>query len=102
MAQIIIYISHPYKGKRANKKDVERIISKLIVEYPEHCFVSPIHTFGNWYKKVSYEVGMKWCIELLRVCDKMWVFGEYSKSKGCVMEINYCMDNEIDYWIKQG
>lgn len=95
----LIYISHPYSAKEENKLKVESIVRKLAKEHPEHTYISPIHTFGFTYNDFDYETGLNMCLELLRRCDMMYVFGDYQNSKGCKEEIKFCEDNGIEYKI---
>ena len=95
----MIYISHPYGGKRENIGEIEEIVTGLLIEYPHITFVSPVHTFGFLYDKVDYDMGINYCLELLKNCDEMWVFGDYMCSKGCNIEIEYCKKHNIPYKI---
>ena len=90
-----IYICHEYGGKEQNKLHIKKIIKKLTKEYPEYLFISPVNAFGYLYKKVSYEVGIKWCLWLLSKCDEMWAVAEHSKSTGCLIEKDYCIKHNI-------
>lgn len=94
-----IYVSHPYDGKEENRQKVEKIIQRLIEIYPHDTFISPIHAFGFLYDKVDYETGLEWCLDLLEGCDKMYVFGDWKKSRGCQAEVQFCDNNFIDYKI---
>ena len=85
----MIYLSHPFNGELKNKHKVERIIKQLMIDEPGETFVSPIHTFGFLYNKVSYEDGMVSCLDLLTHCKKMYVYGEWTDSKGCKQEVNF-------------
>lgn len=86
----VIYICHEFGGDIVNKEIVAKLIEKLVNIFPNYCFVSPIHSFGYLYDEVSYERGMEYCITLLDMCDEMWVFGDKSMSKGCLIEKRYC------------
>lgn len=91
-----IYISHPYGGLKENEEKVAEIINNLIKEYPNYLFLSPIHTFSYAYNTVDYQTGINMCLWLLDICgDEMWVFGDYNKSKGCNIEIGYCIARDI-------
>lgn len=95
-----IYVSHPFSGKPENKAEVERIVTDLTKKYPEHIFYSPIHAFGFMYNSVSYDRGMELCLDLLSLCDELWVFGDYDKSRGCRREIAYSIANGIECNLK--
>lgn len=92
MFKKIVYISHKFGGKRKNAKRAEKIIKRLIKEYPDYLFISPIHCFGYAYKDIPYEEGIKHCLALLDLCTEMWVCSE--ASKGVQIEINYCFMNK--------
>lgn len=85
-----IYVSHPFQNKKENVDDIENIIKKLVIEYPNYLFLSPVHTFGFLYEAVSYEQGLNYCLDLLDDCDECWVYGNYISSTGCNVEIEYC------------
>jgi hypothetical protein len=95
----LIYVSHPYGGKEENKIKVEDIVRTLAINHSENTYVSPIHTFGFLYNVVSYEAGLEYCFNLLDVCDKMLVFGDYASSRGCTAEILYCQEHYKPYEI---
>lgn len=82
----LIYVAHPYGGDRKNKNKVQRIIEDLINEYPQYCFVSPIHCFGFMYDLMDYEEGMHHCFSLLDKCTEIWIYGD---SQGTRLEREY-------------
>lgn len=91
----LVYISHVYGGKKENKEHAEDIIIKLIKEYPDITFVSPIHALGFTYDLLTYEDGMRHCLALLDMCDEMWTIQGHDKSRGVQMEIDYCKAHRI-------
>jgi hypothetical protein len=96
---MLIYISHPYGGQEENKQEVEKIIRRLTLLYPEHTYVSPIHCFGFMYDLVQYETGLDMCLELLSKCDKMLVFSDWKSSRGCTAEVLFAEMHMIPYEI---
>lgn len=89
--QNVVFVAHKYDGKKQNMDEVERIICDLQARFPDHLFVSPIHTFGMLYDKTDYDVGEKMCLWLLNHCDQMWVFGDnWGTSEGVKREIEFC------------
>lgn len=82
----LIYVAHPYGGDRKNKNKVQRIIEDLVNEYPQYCFVSPIHCFGFMYDLMDYEEGMHHCFSLLDQCTEIWIYGD---SQGTRLEREY-------------
>lgn len=98
----VIYISHPYGGKKENEEKVAKIINRLQKQYPTYLFISPIHAFSFQYHKVDYEVGIQKCLWLLYRCDEMWVFGDWENSKGVCREILECEKINKPYSIYKG
>jgi hypothetical protein len=96
---MLVYVSHPFSGLEDNKQKVEAIVRDLVASHPEDVFISPIHALGYLYHDVSYETGLEMCMSLLNRCDKMLVFGDYAKSRGCTAEILYCQEFFIPYEI---
>ena len=92
-----IYISHPYGGEPGNKAEIERIGEALTVKDKANVYISPIHCLGYLYDKVDYLHGLGMCLELLKVCDKMLVYGDWEHSTGCKAEIDYCKTHGIPY-----
>ncbi len=91
----LIYICHQFGGEQKNVLQVERLIKGLIKYHPTYCFLSPLHATGFLYKELTYDKGMEYCLTLLDMCDEMWVFGEFSQSKGCLLEKEYCKQYNI-------
>lgn len=95
----IVYISHPYGNDEKNQLLVGELIKKLVEEYPDYLFVSPIHSFSFLYSCTTYQKGLDMCLWLLHQCDEAWVFGDYQNSVGCMAEIAYCKNHSIPYRI---
>lgn len=90
-----VYVAHPYGGKEENKQAVENIIRQFVKQHPDIFFVSPIHSIGFLYHDVDYEHGMKYCFELLRMCDELWLCPGWQKSLGCNMEKKFAEEHGI-------
>ena len=90
----MIYISHKYGGDQSNKDRIETIVRQLVKDYPDYCFVSPVHCMGYLYNDVDYDKGMEYCLALLRTCDEMWIASDYSK--GVLIEWDYCKRHGIE------
>lgn len=92
----IIYISHPYSGKKENVELIEKKVQQLIKENPNILYVSPVHCFGYLYDAVSYEEGIDMCLALLEKCDEMWIISDfYENSKGCLIERSFAQSKGI-------
>lgn len=91
-----IYISHSYSGLKENKRDIEYKVKRLVKEYPNYVFISPVHTFGYLYDSYPYDAGIDLCIELLKMCDEMWIVDEnFVNSKGVMVEREYCLNHNV-------
>ena len=95
MIEKVVYICHEFGGKQENADKVATLVRELSNLYPTICFISPIHAFGFLYESTDYDRGMSYCLTLLDMCDEMWVFGEFSNSKGCLIEKEYCRKYKI-------
>lgn len=91
----MIYVSHPYGGLKKNKRSVERTV-KILSQFYEDTFISPIHAVGFMYRQVSYEKGMKYCLDLLNACEQMIVCPGWTASKGCMIEYDFCRSRNIN------
>lgn len=89
----VIYVSHKYGGHWINKIKVQRKIIKLQKEYPEYVFLSPVHATGFLYNKMSYDDGIKLCLELLNRSDELWILSEHSK--GTLIETKHALERGI-------
>lgn len=88
----LIYISHPSGGTEENAREIAYIINELYKDdeiFDKFCFVSPVHCYGFMYDvyKDNYLKGLQFCLDLLMHCEKMLVFGDWKKSRGCLREV---------------
>ena len=97
----VVYLSHPYSGKKKNLKAISEILREVQAEHPTFLFLSPVNMFSCLYSDMPYKEGLDRCLWLLDRSDEMWVFGEYKNSKGCLREIEFCEDNDIPYVIRE-
>ena len=96
---MLIYVSHPYQMKEENKLSAENIVRKLHFKNPEHTYLSGLHPFYFMYDEVDYETGINMCLEVLKRCDMMYVYGDWKNSRGCKAEIKFCEEYGIPYVI---
>lgn len=82
---MIIYIAHPLRGSEVkNRRRVSDILRELDRDYPEHLFLSPIHTF-SWLGE-DHDRALTLCRRLIAQADELWLFGDWRHSKGCLIE----------------
>ena len=80
-----VYVAHPYRGDEAgNRERVGEIMRELNKDFPEVLFLSPIHAFG-WLGD-DHDRALALCRRLLAMADEIWLFGEWERSEGCLME----------------
>ena len=49
MKKKLIYIAHPYGGRKSNKNKIDTIMNELVLNDSTHDYVSPIHNYGFMY-----------------------------------------------------
>lgn len=91
----LIYLCHEYGGKQENIDKVQAIAKQLQTNSQNVLYVVPHLAIGHIYHSIPYEDGMRLCLAMLEKCDAMITFGEHSKSRGCLLEKQYCGDNGI-------
>ena len=78
----LIYVAHPYGGKKENEVAADVITRMLQKRFPEQCFVSPIHgireidIYDENTTEEEYLAGMRRCITLLSRCDAIVLTGD--------------------------
>lgn len=97
---MLIYCSHKYGGDPENAHKAEEIIKSLQKHFLEDTFVSPIHAFGFMYNELSYDDGMKLCLDLLDKCDTLLVLSE--ESEGVRREIKYAIAHRKNVYFWEG
>lgn len=91
-----IYIAHPLRGGghdideiHENEESIKNIMCNLAAEEPDMLLFSPIHAFGYLDPLGPQDWVLKQCLEMVEVCDELWVFGDWKNSVGCKMEIEH-------------
>ncbi|MCH4157662.1 MAG: DUF4406 domain-containing protein [Acidaminococcaceae bacterium] len=82
----LIYVAHPYGGRRDNFNACHENIDKLQQLFPGVTFVAGVTSIGGNYDETPYRVGMAHCLELLSRCDAIIMTGAYMSSVGCQAE----------------
>ena len=84
----IVYVAHPFTNDPVgNMAKIEKIMKYLTLNYPDICFISPLHNFSYDQDAKEEEILPK-CMALLMMCEQLWVFGNWETSSGCKKEIN--------------
>jgi hypothetical protein len=91
----VVYVAHPFQGKKENVESVEKYILNFVKKYPNYTFYSPLHATGFYYHEKSWEDGMKDCLEVLSRCDELWLCPGWENSKGCQTEIAWAQEHNM-------
>jgi hypothetical protein len=102
MTQVkVVYIAHPLRGNV--KENVEQVtaICKAIAEEGKVIPFSPIHAFGFMSAEGDQTKVMRYCLSMLGKVNELWVFGNWSESEGCKIEIAYARIFKIPIRFKE-
>ena len=83
-----VYISHPFTGNELeNKMDAQEVCVQLKLEHPDWCLINPLDAF-NWADRVklTYDEILEMCIDLMLMCDTVYMCLGWDDSKGCRAE----------------
>lgn len=84
-----VYIAHPLRNDIDNNIQKVNEICKNIAKNLEVVPISPIHAFGFIDPLGDQEQVFGYCRAMLEGCSELWVFGDWWKSEGCLMEIKH-------------
>lgn len=91
-----VYVSHPLRGNvEANRGRVDEICRRISEEHPDVTILSPIHNFGYVSPLGPQEWVLSQCRGLLHAADELWLFGEWERSEGCLMELACALEMGI-------
>lgn len=88
---MICYLSHPYGGDSRNLKRIHVLIAMLHEANPDDLVISPVPMWSELYKVMDYIDGLDMCLELIGTCDKFYLAGDWTQSKGCIAERAYAL-----------
>lgn len=90
-----IYICHPFTthGNAAENFEAQTALGQAVFN-AGHIPVSPILAFGKVipHDPANYDRAMASCLWLMSKCDEVWVFGNWTESTGCKMEVAKAAD----------
>ncbi len=88
-----VFISHPFRDDpEGNMLKVSRICKAIVEKHPDVLPISPLHSLSFLNDEESREYSLMWCREILKMCDEVWVFGEWEKSEGCRKEVSWAKE----------
>lgn len=103
-----IYVAHPLRGQQPidintvllNKKAVDDLCERISKELPDNLILSPIHAFSFVSVFQPQEWVLSQCLKLLELADELWVFGSWTGSEGCQMEIERAKELGVPIYFK--
>lgn len=104
MSKKLIYVAHPYGGKKSNREKIDVIMNELIFADTTNDYVSPIHNYGFVYLTGDeYQKGLNICLGLLGHCDILVLCDGWEQSRGCKGEYEYAQKHgktifKLDEW----
>ena len=94
----MVYLAHPCTTAGGtiedNKKHEDQTYLVLLEKYPKVKFVRPLKLIPDG---MSHQDAMDRCFKLLSACDGAIFSGDWAKSKGCLMELEYCIRNSMEF-----
>lgn len=94
---MLIYCSHKYGNSEENKKMIEKKITELQMNDLDNTYISPLHCFGHLYDRLDYETGLQLCLDLLMVCDFVYVLSDVSEGVRREIELAEILDIPVVY-----
>ena len=90
-----IYLAHPLRGNVVENTRRATEICQALSLREDLVIMSPIHAFGFCDPGGDQTVPFRLCREWLRRCDMLWLFSDWRRSEGCVMERGEARENNI-------
>src|SRR5690606_5065989 len=90
-----VYIVYPFQEKEENRKKIDQICRA--VANMGFLPVSPVHAFSFLNDDILEERhrALNLRQELVKVCDQVWLFGDWRKSEGCRREVRAAQEAGI-------
>ncbi len=97
---MLVYVAHPYtKNPRLNKIKAEILIKNLATKNPTKTYISPIHNFSVLEGIACENRILQHCKNVIDICDGVIFAPGWEDSKGCRVEMEYCIDINKSYSI---
>ena len=82
----MIYLGHPFGGKRDNVLKSIDLATKLTMENSDVHLFNAAHYFYQYENVLIEEEIMKRCLDMVARCDELWLAPGWVNSKGCNRE----------------
>lgn len=86
-----VFVSHPFKGdEEMNLAKVSKICRRLVDRgiMP----ISPLHALRFLRDSEHRDYAFEWCKEMIKICDEVWVYGDWRLSEGCQKEVEWASE----------
>ena len=104
MRNKLVYICSPYRGNvEENTENARRYSLRAIIEHPDVIPIAPHLLFTQYLDDDDPEqrrIGLDAGLDLLSICDELWVYGLDNPSEGMAAEI--AMAKELAIPIRDG
>lgn len=88
----LIYIAHPYGGKKSNVTKATDLANRLTLEYQHYHIFNAVKYFYQ-YKDVFTEEGIKRrYLDMVLRCSELWLAPGWEESAGCRAELDRAID----------
>lgn len=86
-----VFVSHPFRNNPTENMKAIAEICRNLAEKGEVMPISPVHAFAflDDTNPDHRELALGYCAELIAVCDKLWLYGDWENSEGCQMEASF-------------
>lgn len=96
----LIYVCSPLAGDIKNniekaKRYCKEVIQNDLIE--QYIPIAPHIYFTQFLddlKPEDRQLGLKCGLELLKICDELWVYGDHTKSLGMTAEVEWWKNNK--------
>lgn len=98
-----IFISHPYRNNPKRNRECITAIFLTLINY-NVMPISPIHMFSplNDNEPTERELGLRFCEEMIPLCDEIWFFDEWWESEGCWREMEVARKGKSTIRVVEG
>lgn len=92
----LIYVCSPYGGSTENIK-IAKWYMKIVIEQGHIPIASHVLLHGvlNDHEEKEREAGIKIGLNLIEICEEVWIFGNKSWTPGMQEEIDYARNIKI-------
>lgn len=107
-----IYVAHPLLGDMDRDRPDARVVARnhervseicrgIVALHPEVIPISPIHALA-FFDPFERRQTLGICMELLKMADELWVYGDWPRSEGCLLEIKRARELGLPVMFEDG